>query len=73
MRASPAMVKHDIRPGQWYVAKVVYRGPNVRVFVGNRLLFDATDDTLLAPGKTGLWTRGDTVTAFDDFRVDKKG
>ncbi|HEX4276984.1 MAG TPA: hypothetical protein VHZ74_16620 [Bryobacteraceae bacterium] len=66
-------VKHDLRTGQWYVAKVVFRGNNFRVLFGNRQLFQATDDTLDAPGKTGVWTRGGTIASFDDFRIDKKG
>lgn len=67
-----AMVPHELRTGQWDVAKVMFRGPHFRVFVGNRQLFDATDDSLGAPGKTGLWTRAGTVASFDDFRIDKK-
>jgi len=67
-----SMVPHDLRAGQWDVAKVIFRGPHFRVFVGNRQLFDATDDSLIAPGKTGLWTRAGTVASFDDFRIDKK-
>jgi hypothetical protein len=66
-------ISHDLRTGQWYVAKVVFRGNNFRVFFGNRELFDAVDDSLSAPGKTGLWTQGGTVASFDDFRIDKKG
>jgi len=66
-------VSHDLRTGQWYVAKVIFRADHFRVLFGNRQLFDAVDDTLTAPGKTGLWTRGGTVASFDDFRIDKKG
>ena len=73
MRTIPMVVPHDLRTGQWYVAKVIFRGPNFRVFVGNRQLFDATDDSPGTPGKTGLWTRAGTVASFDDFRIDKKG
>jgi len=65
-------VAHDLRADQWYVVKVIIRGPHVRVLFGNRLLFDVTDDSLPTPGKTGLWTRGGTVAWFDDFRLDKK-
>ena len=68
-----SMVPHDLRTGQWDVAKVIFRGAHFRVFVGNRQLFDAMDDSLIAPGKTGLWTRGGTVASFDDFRIDRKG
>lgn len=66
-------VADDLRANQWDIAKVVFRGPHFRVFVGNRQLFDATDDSLAMPGKTGLWTRAGTVASFDDFRIDKKG
>jgi hypothetical protein len=66
-------VPHDLRTGQWYVAKVIFRGKNIRVLFGNRQLFDAVDDSLPNAGKTGLWTRGGTEAAFDDFRIDKKG
>jgi hypothetical protein len=66
------MTGHDIRPGQWYIAKVAFRGRNIRVEFGNRLLFDAVDDSIPNPGKTGLWTKAGTIAYFDDFRIDKK-
>lgn len=66
-------VSHDLRAGQWYAAKVIFRGNTIRVLFGNRQIFDAMDDSLSAPGKTGLWTRGGTVASFDDFRIDRKG
>jgi hypothetical protein len=66
-------VSHDLRTGQWYVAKVIFRGNSFHVFFGNRQLFDALDDSLPSAGKTGLWTRGGTVASFDDFRIDRKG
>jgi hypothetical protein len=68
-----AGVSHDLRTGQWYVAKVIFRGNTFRVLFGNRQLFDAWDDSLPAAGKTGLWTRGGTAASFDDFRIDRKG
>ncbi|HEX4136162.1 MAG TPA: family 16 glycoside hydrolase [Bryobacteraceae bacterium] len=66
-------VPHDLRTGQWYVAKVVFRGDSIRVLFDNRQLFDAVDASLSTPGKTGLWTRGGTEASFDDFRIDRKG
>jgi hypothetical protein len=66
-------IPHELRTGQWYVAKVSFRGKRFRVLFGNRQLFEAEDDSLDAPGKTGLWTRGGTIASFDDFRIDKKG
>lgn len=67
-----AKVSHDIQPGQWYVAKITFRGAKIRVVFGNRHLFDAEDSELGGAGKTGVWTHGKTTAAFDDFRIDKK-
>jgi hypothetical protein len=71
-----SVVPHDVQANRWYIAKVIFRGPRIRVLVGNRKLFDAEDrpeGALLSPGKAGVWTRGLTHAAFDDFRIDKKG
>lgn len=64
---------HDMTAGQWYVARVSFRGEKIRVSFGNRLLFEASDASLSREGKTGLWTRAGTQAQFDDFRIDKKG
>ena len=54
MHAIPGAVSHDLKTGQWYVAKVMYRGSHFRVLFGNRQLFEASDDSLAGtPGKTG--------------------
>lgn len=65
--------REEIRPGQWHLVKVAFRGPKIQVFFGNRSLFTADDAGLSAPGRTGVWVKGAHVAAFDDFRIDKKG
>lgn len=70
--SAPGATSHDIRADQWYVVRVLFKGSHVKVWFGNRRLFEADDSTFGNPGKTGLWTRGDTVAYFDDFHIDKK-
>jgi hypothetical protein len=65
-------IPHDIRARQWYVAKVIFRGSQIRVLFGNRRLFEAQDNEITQAGRIGLWTRGRTTASFDDFRIDKK-
>jgi hypothetical protein len=65
-------VSHDVRENEWYVAKVIYRGTQIRVLFGNRLLFDAVDASLVRQGKTGLWTKAATLAEFDDFKINRK-
>ncbi|MCU1326397.1 MAG: hypothetical protein JWN34_1767 [Bryobacterales bacterium] len=71
--SGPVKRNHDIRPGEWHVAKISFRGNNIKVFFGNRRLFEATDIGHSQTGKVGVITTGTTVAAFDDFRIDKKG
>jgi hypothetical protein len=39
------------------------------VFFNGERLFEAEDRTFTGAGKTGLWTKADSVTYFDDFTV----
>ncbi len=68
-----SVLPHDIQAGQWYLAKVVFRGSRIQVLFGNRKLFEAEDPSSNGPGKAGVWTRGHTTASFDDFRIEKKG
>ena len=66
-------VHHNLKVGEWYITKVIFRGSKIRVLFGNRRLFEAEDNTITGQGRTGIWTRGHTIASFDDFRIDKKG
>jgi hypothetical protein len=57
---------------EWNVIRVKFRGPRILLFFGHRKLIDTMDNTIDAPGKTGLWTRADTVAYFDNFRIDRR-
>lgn len=72
-RQAAGGISEDVKPDQWHVVKIIFRGAKVQVFFGNRSLFTAEDSGILTPGKTGLWAKGSTGAAFDDFRIDKKG
>jgi len=64
--------REEIRPGQWHLVKVAFRGPKIHVFFGNRSLFTADNAGPSSAGRTGVWVKGAHVAAFDDFRIDKK-
>lgn len=67
-----AEFSHEIRQDQWYVVRVNFKGSRIKVWFGNRKLFEAEDSGIAGPGKTGLWTKADTIAYFDDFHIDKK-
>jgi len=58
-------------PGQtWGTLRVVARGSRFAVHLNGSHLFDVEDTTFPGAGKVALWTKADSVTAFDDLRVE---
>jgi hypothetical protein len=67
-----AGVRHDIPANAWSILKVSVRGSRFQVYMNHRRILPADDQTFTTTGKVGLWTTGDSVTYFDDFRVYPK-
>ncbi len=65
-------VWHPVKIGDWNLLRVTYKGNQTTVYFNHRKVFDAFDIRIATPGRVGLWTKGDTVAYFDDFRIDKK-
>jgi hypothetical protein len=65
-------VKHQIPANTWNILKVSVRGNRFQVYVNHRRLLQADDNTFSGSGKVGLVTVADSVTYFDDFRVETK-
>jgi hypothetical protein len=71
---SPLMegVRHEIPSGAWSILKVSVRGNRFQVYMDHRRVLQGWDNTFPSGGKVGLWTVADSVTYFDDFRVNPK-
>jgi len=61
-----------VDPQEWNVVKIVFRDARTAVFFNHRKVLEVEDTSIVRSGKTGVWTKGDTVAYFDDFRLDKK-
>jgi hypothetical protein len=61
--------KAEIAQGRWHALEVEARGRRFRVALDGERLFEVEDSTFPTPGKVGLWTKADSVTAFDDFVI----
>lgn len=72
--ASPATfgVKHPVPENQWSVLKVQFRGSLFSVYFNHRRVFEVQDSTFANAGQVGLWTKADSITYFDDFRIAGK-
>src|SRR5215472_6664004 len=62
-------VKHEIPRGRWNTLRVEFQGISFVVFLNGEWLFETEDQTFTKAGKTGLWTKADSVTYFDEFSV----
>jgi hypothetical protein len=57
--------------GQWHTVRVVTVGDQIQAWLNGRLYLDQRDSRVKA-GAVGLWTKADSVTAFDDLVIRGK-
>jgi hypothetical protein len=55
--------------GKWQELRLVARGSHFEAFLDGKSLYSATDTTIPAAGRVALWTKADSVTHFDDLRI----
>lgn len=61
--------KARVPSGEWSELRVVVEGRLFGVSLSGQALFEVEDGTFTEPGRVGVWTKADSVTHFDDFRV----
>lgn len=54
--------------GQWHTIRVIAVGERIQGYLDGKLLLDHRDSRFRV-GQIGLWTKADSVTAFDDLVV----
>jgi hypothetical protein len=54
--------------GQWHTLRVVAVGDQIQAYLNGKLLLDHRDSRFKA-GQIGLWTKADSMTAFDDLEI----
>ena len=60
-------VKQAVPANQWHTLRVEFVGTRFKVIFNDMPLFEVDDSTFTEPGMIGLWTKADSVTAFDAF------
>jgi hypothetical protein len=51
----------------WHSLRIDFKGPRFSASFNGKRLFEVEDSTFTEAGMVGLWTKADSVTAFDDF------
>ena len=52
----------------WHLLRVEFVGDRIKVFLDCKLAIEQQDALMAGSGAVGVWTKADSVTAFDDFR-----
>lgn len=63
-------VKAAVPHATWTTLRVVVRGDSFEAHLDGQQVFRVIDRTFAGPGQVGLWTKADSVTAFDDLTVE---
>lgn len=56
-----------VAPNQWHTLRVDFRGQHFVVTFDGKKVIEADDNTITGVGAVGVWTKADSITAFDDF------
>ncbi len=51
----------------WHTLRVNFRGTSIEVLLDGKRYIQLEDKHIAAAGSVGVWTKADSVTAFDDF------
>ena len=51
----------------WHTLRVEFSGRKIRVALNGKTYIEIEDAHVAGPGAVGMWTKADSVTAFDDF------
>ncbi len=54
--------------GQWHTIRVVAVADHIQAYLNGQLLLDHRDSRFRS-GQVGLWTKADSITAFDDLVI----
>jgi len=65
-------VDAPVPAGIWHTLRVEFSGTRIRVTLNGKTYIELDDAHIKGAGAVGLWTKADSVTAFDDFRYGGK-
>lgn len=63
-------VTAKVAPGEWHTLRFEAKGSHLRVVLDGRTVIEKDDPTFSEAGQVGLWTKADSVSAFDDLKIE---
>jgi len=69
-RSKVVEVPVKVSGGEWHTLRFEAKGPHLKVAFDGKDVIEADDATFSEPGKVGLWTKADSVSAFAELKID---
>ena len=63
-------VEAPVPANVWHTLRVEFSGKRIKVVLNGKIYIEIEDIRITGPGSVGVWTKADSVTAFDDFAYD---
>ena len=60
-------VDAPVAANQWHTLRIEFAGKHMKVSLDDKQYIDLEDDHISGAGAVGVWTKADSMTAFDDF------
>jgi hypothetical protein len=67
VRKTLKYVDAPVASNAWHTLRVKFRDNAIEVALDGKTYIDTKDSHISGTGKVGVWTKADSVTAFDDF------
>ncbi len=65
-------VDAPVAQNQWHTLRTEFSGKKVTISLDGKPYITVDDEHIAGPGAVGVWTKADSVTAFDDFSFGGK-
>jgi hypothetical protein len=59
-----------VAAGIWHTLRFEAKGPHLKIVFDGKTVVEKDDATLSKPGQVGLWTKADSVSAFNDLKIE---
>ena len=67
IRSTIKYVNAPVPLNVWHTLRAEFQGKRIRILLNGKLYIEAEDEHIKEAGAVGVWTKADSVTAFDDF------
>lgn len=65
-------VDAPVPQNEWHTLRAIFSGKSITVMLNGKSYIQQDDEHISGPGAVGVWTKADSVTAFDNFSFGKK-